>query len=136
MINSCLKKLVVLAVFVSGTSLAAEMLPGSEWGPTELNGESITPVSDIFLQFDADGRYFGSGGCNRFQGSFVTNEEAILFSPAAMTRMACVPEVSQQEFDFTVALMSARLFERDGTDLMLSNADGDVVLRMIQRDAD
>jgi len=134
--NSFLKKFAFVAAVMVGTSVSAEMLPGSEWGPAELNGESFTPVADIFLQFDADGQYFGSGGCNRFSGSFVTNEDAILFSPAAMTRMACPPDISQQEFDFTMALMSARLFERDGIDLALSNAEGDVVLRMIQRDAD
>lgn len=134
--NSCLKKFAVLVAVLWGVSVAAETLPGSEWAPTEVNGESFTPVAEIFVQFDADGRYFGSGGCNRFTGSFVTNDDAILFSPAAMTRMACMPEISQQESDFTAALMSVRLFERDGINLVLSNADGNIVLRMTQRDAD
>lgn len=136
MFKSCAKGAFVVAALVWGMAASAERLPGSEWGPTELNGEGFTPVSEIFLQFEQDGRVFGHGGCNTFRGSFVTNEDAILFSPVAMTQMACPPEISQQEFDFTAALMTVRLFERDGISLMLSNSEGDVVLRMTQRDAD
>lgn len=134
--NSCLKKLAVAAAVLWSTSVAAEMLPGSEWAPTELNGENFAPLSKIFLQFDQDGRYFGNGGCNTFRGSFVTNEDAILFSPAATTRMACPEDIMQQEFDVLQALMKARYFSRDGIRLELMDQTGAPLLGMVQRDAD
>ena len=136
MIKSCVKSAVLVAASIWSMAASAEGLPGSEWEPTELNGESFAAISEIFLRFEQDGRFFGNGGCNAFQGSFVTNGDAILFSPAAMTRMACPPEISQQETDFTAALMTVRMFERDGIALVLSNGESDVVLRMTQRDAD
>ena len=119
-----------------GFVVTAQVLPGSEWGPVELNGETFSPEADIFLRFEDDGRYFGNGGCNTFRGRFVTNEDAILFSPAATTMMACPDTISGQEFQFLKTLATIRLFERDGLTLDLSNADGEVVLRFTQRDAD
>jgi heat shock protein HslJ len=116
--------------------LSAEMLPGSEWGPVEVNGAAFEPLEDIFVQFELDGEVFGSGGCNMFRTRFVINGDAILFGPAAATMKACPEEISQQEFAFLRALDSARLFERDGLTLTLSNAAGEVVMRLTQRDAD
>lgn len=125
------------AVFAAfGASADAQALPGSEWGPVELNAETFTPEADIFLRFEDDGRYFGNGGCNTFRGRFVTNEDAILFSPAATTMMACPDRISRQEFEFLQALGTVRLFQRDGLTLLLSDAEGEVVLRLDQRDAD
>lgn len=128
--------LCALSAIVWGSSMQAEQLPGSEWAPIELAAEAFDPVSEIFLRFEQDSRYFGNGGCNMFRGAFVTNDKAILFSPAAATRMACPEAISKQEFDFLQALMAARGFERDGITLTLSDADGNAVLKMQQRDAD
>jgi heat shock protein HslJ len=119
-----------------GTMMQAEMLPGSEWGPTELNAEAFEPAAEIFLRFEQDGRYFGNSGCNTFRGSFVTNGNSILFGPGAATRMACPEPVSSQETAFLNALMQARSFERDGITLSLSDAAGTPLLTFQQRDAD
>ena len=135
-----MKRFVVALAFAAGLcatqAAATEMLPGSEWAPTELNSETFEPTQDIFLRFDSDGRYFGSGGCNTYRGQFVTNGDAILLSPAAATMMACPQEVMDQEYQFFQALMAVRQFERNETDLALSDADGSVILRFVQRDAD
>ncbi len=125
------------ALFATVVSHAsAQALPGSEWGPVQLKGEDFSPEADIFLRFEDDGRYFGNGGCNTFRGRFVTNQDAILFGPSATTMMACPEEISQQEFEFLQTLATVRLFERDGLMLSLSDAEGEVVLRFNQRDAD
>lgn len=135
-----MKKLIsasFLVVILLGPShVAAENLPGSEWQPVTLIGESFEPLKEIFIQFDQDGRYFGHGGCNTFRGRFVTNDDAILFGPAAVTMMACPGEISEQEFAFIQALSAARLFNRDGTRLELTSSDGAALLELTQRDAD
>lgn len=114
----------------------AEGPRGSEWAPTEMSTAAFPAEPDVFLRFEQDGRYFGNAGCNSMRGQFVTNEQAILFGPAATTKMACPEPVQQLENDFLQALMSLRGFARDSTRLTLSDAAGDMVLQLRQKDAD
>ncbi len=122
----------LLAAFPS----RAEPLPGSEWAPGELSGAPVPPETDVFIRFDAEGLYFGNGGCNTFRGRYVTQSDAILLGPAAATMMACAEPVARRESDFMQALSTARFFTRDGASLTLSDADGTPVLTMDQRDRD
>lgn len=120
---------------LSGTA-QADMLPGSEWEPTEIQTQAVETDRDVFVRFDQDGRYFGNGGCNNMRGLFVTNGDAILFGPAAATMMACPDEIAKLEFTFLQTLGAARQFARSGTDLTLSDAQGGVIMRLRQRDWD
>lgn len=130
------KTAALLATLILASAANAEMLPGSEWGPVEISGEAFEPVAEIFVRFEQDGRFFGNDGCNSIRSAFVTNDDAILFGPAAATMMACPDEIMAQGRAFTNALMAARLFERNGTELSLSDAEGEVLVRLTQRDAD
>jgi heat shock protein HslJ len=118
------------------TAAQADPLPGSEWEPVSLRAEPFAPAAEIFLRFEGDGRFFGNGGCNTFRGAFVTNGDAILFSPAASTMMACPEPILGEEHSFLRALDTVRGFERDGTRLVLRDAAGAEVLELRQRDAD
>lgn len=120
---------------LAGPSMA-EPLPGSEWEPVAFAEAPFEPAAEIFLRFEGDARFYGSGGCNSFRGSFVTNGASVLFGPAATTMKACPDEIMQQERRFLAALESARFFDRDGTALALSDAGGAVTMRLRQRDAD
>ncbi len=128
--------MLLMAALGIATQVSAENLAGSEWQPSWIDGAAYTPIQETFLRFEAEGRYFGNGGCNSIRGAFVTNDTAILLGPAAATMMACPKEIAAQEFAFINALMSTRMFLRDGTDLTFKNSDGDTVLMLTQRDAD
>lgn len=132
----CARVCVIMAGLLAATAVSAERLPGSAWAPTEINGDAFAPLQETFLQFDSDGKYFGKGGCNTFRGRFVTNEDAILLSPAAATMMACPDAVMAQEFAFFQALMAVRQFERADDSLILTNGAGEVLLVMMRRDAE
>lgn len=133
----CVARFALLSIALVMTGPThAEPLPGSEWQPTALHGEDFTPINEVFIRFDADGTYFGNAGCNSIRGRYVTNESAVLLSPAAATMMACPADIAQQEYDFIQALMAVRSFERDGKNLGLSSADETVILKMQQRGAD
>lgn len=134
--RKCLPKTALLMLICSASVAGAEMLPGSEWEPIALNGEAFEPQAEIFIRLEKDAIYVGNGGCNSFRGAFVTNGDAILFSPAAVTRMACPEPIARQEDDFLAAVGSARFFERDGTQLVLSSDNRTEVLELRQRDAD
>lgn len=130
-------KNVSVAILLALTGTAqAEMLPGSEWEPTEMQAQPFESARDVFIRFEQDGRYFGNGGCNSIRGQFVTNGDAILLGPAAATMMACPGDTMKQEFDFLQTLSAVRQFDRSGIDLTLSDAEGRVVMRLRQRDWD
>ena len=50
------------------------------------------------------GHASGSGGCNRFAGSYELEGERLWFKALASTRMACDPKVMQAESDYFLAL--------------------------------
>ena len=64
-------------------------LDGTSW--TLVEGTDITIHHDgaMTLAFEG-GRASGSGGCNRFTGSYQEDGESVSFGQAASTRMACL----------------------------------------------
>jgi lactoylglutathione lyase len=75
------------------------------------------------------GRAAGSGGCNRFTGSYELEGERLSFKPLASTRMACDQTVVQAEDEYFLALgRTASLAHADGA-LVLCDESGAELLR-------
>lgn len=131
-----IKTILKLTAFVCfAGQVLAQGLPDTEWQPVEVDYGLTEAPSEAFIRFERDGRFIGYSGCNTMRGSFVTNGDAILMSPAAMTMMACPDNVGQQEFVFTRALSRARFYSLEGSDLTLTDGGGILVMRLAQRDA-
>jgi len=94
-------------------------LHGSEWG---FVGDPAG--AERFVQFTGGKRLVGSGGCNRYSGNVSTGGEALRIGPLRSTRMACAPELMQQETAFLRALESATSARREGDRLELRTATG------------
>ncbi len=119
-------------------AMAAESHPlaGSEWRPVEIAGSATPEEVEVFLQFGAEGVVSGTGGCNRFTGSYALTETSIEFAPFATTMMACPDPQMEVEQRLFKALSEVRGFARDRVDLVLSDADGAPLVVLMQRDAD
>ncbi|HEX5781267.1 MAG TPA: META domain-containing protein [Solirubrobacteraceae bacterium] len=76
-----------------------------------------------------DGTVAGSTGCNRFTASYTLEGDVLEISPAATTRMACEPPVAAAEREFLAALDRVAGWESAGGELVLSDADGNELLR-------
>ena len=126
----------VLALCLAPLTALADPLTGSEWEPLEIAAAPFETAGDAFVRFEQDGVVFGNGGCNSCRGRYLVNGEAILFGPAASTMMACPGDIGQLEYLFLQTLDKARSFARAETDLTLSDAAGDVIMRLRQRDWD
>lgn len=75
-------------------------LAGSKWAPTNLLGVAISKKTEgksYFLNFDADGRFGASGGCNSMGGKYVVIGSGIAFSGVMSTRMACADMSVEQQ---------------------------------------
>jgi heat shock protein HslJ len=87
-----------------------------------------TPVvagSTVTLEFEADGRVGGSGGCNSYGGQYQVQDGAVSFGELVSTLMACTDErLMQQEQQYLAALQSAGQFELAGRRLTIRYAGG------------
>lgn len=100
-------------------------LVGVTWLLEDLGGKA--PVADtiVTVHFAGDGTLFGSGGCNRFGGTYEVDGSAIAVGEALpSTMMACDDEVMVMETDFLTALAIAKGFVVDGENLTLSDDAG------------
>ena len=85
-------------------------------------------------QLRADGKVAGTGGCNRFFGSYEQKGEALTFSPLGSTRMACPPDMMRREQAFFEMLGEVRSANIEGTKLALRDAAGQELAKLSRRD--
>lgn len=112
-------------------------LAGSEWAPLEVAGSALPDDVEVFIQFGGDGRVSGSGGCNRFGGTYRQNEHDLSFGPLAATKMACEAPLGDVEAAvFTALDRVAYAEEPEPGRLSLFDADGALLMILSQRDRD
>ncbi len=133
--SSRIAALLAAAVLISTTfaaSVANAGPAGSQWGyPLEAG------VGDRrWVRFAVDGELFGNGGCNSFRGNYEQTGNAITISPLATTRMACAEDIMVGEHSFIEALTSARSVEAMHLKLVLLDAEGNELLRLVRQDWD
>lgn len=90
----------------------------------------MVPSTDLTADFSG-GRVSGSGGCNRFNGSYKTNGKQLTIGPLASTFKACEEGVMTQETRFLKALQAAQRYEinNDGLTIAYKTDQGTGVLR-------
>jgi heat shock protein HslJ len=99
----------------------------TEWTLVELAGEPVETGADLqapTLVLDLEeARAAGSGGVNRFGGSFALAEGELRFGPLMTTRMAGPEDAMQREQAFLAALERVTSYELDGRTLTLLAKD-------------
>ena len=83
------------------------------------------------LEIQADGKVFGSGGCNRYRDHAEITGQSIKFGQLAGTMIACPAAVMQQEQKFYKALedVTGWQLEPKTDKLLLTDADGKALVR-------
>lgn len=121
-----------------GAQTAEHQLSDGQWILLELEGKEITKLPEReapFIAFEADSdRFFGYGGCNRFFGSYTSEEKGKLsLGNIASTRMYCGEESPEDQFLLLLAEVegykiqgeSLRLLDTQGEPLLLFRLDSD-----------
>lgn len=97
-----------------------DLLSGVEWIVEDIGNAGIVDASRVTLEFDATARRVaGRSGCNRYNAAFDLSGEGLSIGPAAVTRMACVPALMEQEQRFLAALQRISRFDIDPTGALL-----------------
>jgi heat shock protein HslJ len=104
-------------------------LPGTTWGVEQIDDRPADHAAAT-LRFVSDTRVAGRAGCNQYAGALQLGTDTIRISEALSTRMACAPEVMEQEARFLAAATAARTFRRDGERLLLLDDAGRVRVRL------
>ncbi|MBP7001425.1 META domain-containing protein [Amaricoccus sp.] len=131
-----MRLLLALALMLPTAAAADPGLAGSEWRPLDLAGTPFPAGGEAFVRFGADGALTGSGGCNRFSGTYTIDGDTLTIGPVAATRMACPEPAMSAEAALFRALAAAASFSRDGADLNLLDGDGVPLAAFAQTDWD
>jgi heat shock protein HslJ len=126
----------ILAMLLTGGSVLADDLAGSEWHPVQLGEQAVADTASLFVSFEAEGQVAGHGGCNRFFGSYQITDGRISIGPLGATRMACPEPDMNLEMAFFQAMEQARGFSRDGASLVFTDEQGNTGAIFRQTDWD
>lgn len=93
-------------------------------------GDNSNPIQ---ITFESNGdRISGSTGCNRFTAQINEDARGFTFAQIASTKMACSLERMELEQDFLYELKDYRSIVRNGDQLLMIGANGEV-LSFMQR---
>lgn len=100
-------------------------LVGPVWVAEQVAGAAFPTIPLVTLQFGADGRAAGKGGCNQYSGPYQVTDNAISFGAMVSTKMACDPLVMDREQAYLDLLARVTSYElRNNAELLLSADDG------------
>ena len=102
----------------------APRLAGTSWRAETIMGRPVIDASASTITFEADGRVYGGGGCNRYFGSSTVAGARIAFGQLGATRMACAEALMDQETRFFQALQRAERWTIDEDGLLLIYSAG------------
>lgn len=90
-----------------------------DWLLEDLGGRGVMDMVSTTLVFDDEGRVSGSGGCNRYTGSYTFTDGELSFGPLAGTKKMCPEAVMDQEDRFHKALGAVDRVAVDGPFLLV-----------------
>lgn len=111
-----------------GPTLAT--MSGTNWTVLTMAGIAAITADRSTLRFMSDKEVAGFGGCNNFNGPVRMEAGKLMFGPIVSTKRACVGPTQEQETLFFKHLNDVRSARMLGEDLVLTNANGDTLLRL------
>ena len=133
--DSAAEPAAVVAVATSEPVYEAADLVGV-WLLEDLGGRGVMDRVQTTIAFDAEGRVAGSGGCNRFTGSYTFEDGRLAFGPMAGTKMMCAEAVMDQEDRFHDALADLERITIDGDSLLIEITGSAAPLRFTRMESD
>jgi heat shock protein HslJ len=114
----------------TGDTAAAANLPGTNWELVPDSMDVDIPGGTVVTAAFTEDAVSGNSGCNTFSGAYtVTGDGGLRISDVATTQMACEPGQTAVETAFLAELALVAAFEIDDEELVMSDADGDELLR-------
>lgn len=130
--------IIVLSALTACAQSTSEKIPATivdiQWHLTGINGAAPVLAEDAVaptLQLSSsDARAQGSGGCNRYSGTYTLDGDALAFGLMMQTKMACADAVNQLEQQFQLALSKVATQRSVDGALELLDGGGNVVMAL------
>lgn len=121
------------AVLADTAASPGAPLAGTRWLLRELYGEAVAPAPapeqrEPHIVLGDDGRLGGNTGCNRITGSVAIEDDQLVPTTLATTRMACPPPLDSLEERFITVLELGARWHIDGDTLQLRHLHADRVV--------
>ncbi len=119
----------VVAIGSGAIAAAAEVEPtlehliGTSWLAVDIDGTAVADSVRSTVTFAAADKLVGHAGCNRFFGAWSIEDGHLRMGPFGATRMACPPEMLDQETRFLAALGAVTKSEQREGELLLVEGD-------------
>lgn len=130
-LTACLSALVAAAC-ASFAPTPSSDLAGTSWAVQSINGRP-TQARAPSVDFAAEDRISGAGGCNRYTGVYEAADGAIAVRALGRTEMACGTPAMQQEEAFFTVLDDAERYRRDGETLVITAQGGGSLVLALDR---
>ena len=133
-----IKILTVLTLFTLLLSACSPSNPldGTAWVLTQLNDQPVLTTTQVLLKFEGD-QLGGSDGCNLIGGTVAISASDFSIDEGLMTtEMACEPAIMEQASAYISALMQARSYRWEDTQLTLLDENGDPLAVFTAQPAD
>ena len=100
-----------LSACASGPQLESDTAYRMEW----IGERPLIDRSHLSITLGADGRAYGSAGCNHWFAGYTRDGEQLRFEQAGATRKMCAPALMEQEQRFLEALGEVRRWDFSAT---------------------
>lgn len=125
---------------IMGLLLAAAAVPAAatirrrklyevDWVAISLAGQPFASEALPTLRIERDGKYAGSGGCNRYGGKAAIKGAQMAMGNAFATKMFCAGPGGTNEMRYLGALRTVTAWRFQGQDLILDSAQGPLAFR-------
>lgn len=95
----------------SGPPATSDALAGTAWVVASIDGEPVTGLAPVTVEFGHDGRVTGSTGVNRFTASYSLSAAYLTIGPMATTRRGSEDGPMAQEQRVVASLAGMCSFE-------------------------
>jgi len=118
-----------LLASLSAPAFAAPSLTG-RYRIVSVAGAEELDVARTRAEFDANGRFASSIGCNRIAGKPAISGAELTFGPMMATRMACPPPLGEVERAYLEALRGVRGYKLSGKTLVFLGEGGEALVTL------
>jgi heat shock protein HslJ len=120
----------VVAAVSAVSAVSDAKLLGIEWTAAAIDGLRAVAQPRPTLRWTSPQQLVGSGGCNQFRARVVMGPDSLRIGPIAGFGTACLTTPSGQEDLFFKALESTQKAYIQGTQLVMTDGAGKVLLRL------
>lgn len=121
----------VTAVGTTSVAVTPTMLRATAWTVFAIDGVAEVLSPKPKLRWDLSQRLTGTGGCNAFGGASVVGPDSLRLGPLTATGKACLTLPGDQEDRFFKALELTRKARLEGEQLVLLDANGKPLVRLL-----